>query len=73
MLSGRAYNRCHEFTYSRSGWGAPSAALGAPPRAWICRDFGLLVSFDEYCTVGMLMGKPIGGALFIKGYFARMI
>jgi NADH dehydrogenase len=43
------------------------------PRPWTYRDFGSLVSLGEYSTVGSLMGKLIGGALFIEGYFARMM
>ena len=46
---------------------------GAPLRPWTYRDFGSLVSLGEYSTVGTLMGKLIGGALFIEGYFARMM
>ena len=37
------------------------------------RDFGSLVSLGEYSTVGSLMGKLIGGAIFIEGYFARIM
>jgi NADH dehydrogenase len=46
---------------------------GEPPRPWIYRDFGSLVSLGEYSTVGSLMGKLIGGAIFIEGYFARIM
>jgi len=46
---------------------------GKPPRPWTYRDFGSLVSLGEYSTVGSLMGKLIGGAIFIEGYFARMM
>ncbi len=46
---------------------------GEPPRPWTYRDFGSLVSLGQYSTVGSLMGKLIGGALFIEGYFARMM
>ena len=46
---------------------------GAPLRPWTYRDFGSLVSLGEYSTVGTLMGKLIGGAIFIEGYFARMM
>ena len=46
---------------------------GEPPRPWTYRDFGSLVSLGEYSTVGTLMGKLIGGALFIEGYFARVM
>ncbi|MEO7726325.1 MAG: NAD(P)/FAD-dependent oxidoreductase [Burkholderiales bacterium] len=46
---------------------------GEVPRPWTYRDFGSLVSLGEYSTVGTLMGKLIGGALFIEGYFARVM
>ena len=46
---------------------------GKPLRPWTYRDFGSLVSLGEYSTVGSLMGKLIGGALFIEGYFARFM
>ena len=46
---------------------------GEPPRPWTYRDFGSLVSLGEYSTVGTLMGRLIGGALFIEGYFARVM
>jgi len=46
---------------------------GEPPRPWTYRDFGSLVSLGEYSTVGSLMGKLIGGAIFIEGYFARIM
>jgi NADH dehydrogenase len=42
-------------------------------RPWTYRDFGSLVSLGEYSTVGTLMGKLVGGALFIEGYFARIM
>ena len=40
---------------------------------YIYRDFGSLVSLGEYSTVGSLMGKLVGGALFIEGTFARLM
>jgi NADH dehydrogenase len=46
---------------------------GEPPKPWTYRDFGSLVALGEYTTVGSLMGKLIGGALFIEGYFARLM
>jgi NADH dehydrogenase len=46
---------------------------GEPLRPWTYRDFGSLVSLGHYSTVGSLMGKLIGGAIFIEGYFARMM
>ncbi len=46
---------------------------GEPPRPWTYRDFGSLFSLGAYSTVGSLMGRLIGGALFIEGYFARIM
>jgi NADH dehydrogenase len=46
---------------------------GNPLHTYIYRDFGSLVSLGEYSTVGSLMGKLMGGALFIEGFFARLM
>ena len=46
---------------------------GTAPLPWRYRDFGSLVSLGKYSTVGSLMGKLIGGAIFIEGYFARIM
>ena len=46
---------------------------GEPLQPWTYRDFGSLVSLGAYSTVGSLMGRLIGGALFIEGYFARIM
>ncbi len=46
---------------------------GEQLRPWTYRDFGSLVSLGDYSTVGTLMGKLIGGALFIEGFFARVM
>lgn len=46
---------------------------GKPLAPFVYRDFGSLVSLGEYSTVGSLMGKLIGGALFVEGYFARFM
>ena len=46
---------------------------GKAPLPWTYRDFGSLVSLGEYSTVGSLMGKLIGGAIFVEGYFARFM
>jgi NADH dehydrogenase len=46
---------------------------GKPLEPYVYRDFGSLVSLGEYSTVGSLMGKLIGGALFIEGIFARVM
>ena len=46
---------------------------GKPLEQFRYRDFGSLVSFGEYSTVGSLMGALVGGALFVEGYFARLM
>lgn len=46
---------------------------GEPLQPWTYRDFGSLVSLGEYSTVGSLMGKLVGGSLFIEGMFARLM
>ncbi len=46
---------------------------GERPLPWSYRDFGSLVSLGEYSTVGTLMGTLIGGAIFVEGYFARLM
>jgi NADH dehydrogenase len=46
---------------------------GKPLRPFRYRDFGSLVSLGEYSTVGSLMGALVGGALFVEGYFARLM
>jgi NADH dehydrogenase len=43
---------------------------GMPVREWHYRDFGSLVSLGQYTTVGNLMGKLVGGDLFIEGLIA---
>jgi NADH dehydrogenase len=40
---------------------------------YIYRDFGSLVSLGKYSTVGSLMGKLMGGAMFVEGVFARIM
>ncbi len=37
------------------------------------RDFGSLVSFGDYSTVGNLMGFLVGRSFFIEGYFAKLM
>lgn len=37
------------------------------------QDFGSLVSFGDYKAVGSLMGKLIGGSMFIEGLLARLM
>jgi NADH:ubiquinone reductase (H+-translocating) len=46
---------------------------GEPLGEWRYRDFGSLVSLGHYSTVGSLMGKLIGGNLFIEGVFAGLM
>jgi len=46
---------------------------GKPPEVFIYKDFGSLVSFGEYSTVGNLMGFLVGRSLFIEGYFAKLM
>ena len=49
----------------------PRRIAGMPLREWRYRDFGSLVSLGHYSTVGNLMGKLIGGNLFIEGICRR--
>jgi NADH:ubiquinone reductase (H+-translocating) len=51
----------------------PRRIAGMTVRDWHYRDFGSLVSLGEYSTVGNLMGKLIGGNLFIEGLFAGIM
>ena len=44
---------------------------GKPMKPWRYRDFGSLVSLGKYTTVGNLMGRLVGGNLWIEGLFAR--
>jgi NADH dehydrogenase len=46
---------------------------GQPLRPYVYRDFGSLVSLGEYSTVGNLMGKLLGGRIFVEGLFARIM
>jgi NADH:ubiquinone reductase (H+-translocating) len=46
---------------------------GRALQPYVYRDFGSLVSLGEYSTVGSLMGKLIGGSLFVEGTFARIM
>jgi NADH dehydrogenase len=46
---------------------------GKPLQPFVYRDFGSLVSLGEYSTVGSLMGRLLGGALFVEGLFARIM
>ena len=51
----------------------PRRLAGKPLKPWRYRDFGSLVSFGEYSTVGSLMGALLGGTLFVEGLFARFM
>jgi NADH:ubiquinone reductase (H+-translocating) len=51
----------------------PRRIAGMSVREWRYRDFGSLVSLGHYSTVGNLMGKLIGGNLFIEGLFAGLM
>jgi len=46
---------------------------GKPIMPWRYRDFGSLVSFGEYSTIGSLMGALFGGTFFVEGLFARFM
>jgi NADH dehydrogenase len=46
---------------------------GKPLEPYVYRDFGSLVSLGDYSTVGSLMGKLIGGTIFVEGVFARIM
>jgi NADH dehydrogenase len=46
---------------------------GRPLRPFVYQDFGSLVSLGEYSTVGSLMGKLMGGSIFVEGLFARIM
>jgi NADH dehydrogenase len=51
----------------------PRRLAGKPLRTWGYRDFGSLLSFGEYSTIGSLMGALLGGTLFVEGLFARIM
>jgi len=51
----------------------PRRLAGKPLRPWDYRDFGSLLSFGEYSTIGSLMGALFGGTLFVEGLFARLV
>jgi len=51
----------------------PRRLAGEPLAEWRYRDLGSLVSLGNYSTVGSLMGKLIGGNLFIEGVFAGLM
>jgi len=51
----------------------PRRLAGKALQSWRYRDFGSLVSFGEYSTIGSLMGALLGGTIFIEGLFARFM
>jgi NADH:ubiquinone reductase (H+-translocating) len=51
----------------------PRRIAGMSLREWRYRDLGSLVSLGNYSTVGSLMGKLIGGRLFIEGVVAGLM
>ena len=51
----------------------PRRLAGKPLKPWGYRDFGSLLSFGEYSTIGSLMGALLGGTLFVEGLFARLM
>ena len=44
---------------------------GRPPKPFVYRDHGSLVSLSRFSTVGSLMGNLIGGRMAIEGRLAR--
>lgn len=45
---------------------------GKPPKAFVYRDYGSLVSLSEYTTVGNLMGN-LTGNIWLQGWIARVV
>lgn len=46
---------------------------GKPPRAFVYKDHGSLVSLSRFSTVGTLMGNLVGGKLAVEGRLARFV
>jgi NADH dehydrogenase len=46
---------------------------GLPLTAFHYKDRGSLVSLGEYWAVGSLMGRLMGGSLFVEGFIARLM
>ena len=44
-----------------------------PPRAFVYKDHGSLVSLSRFSTVGTLMGNLVGGKLAVEGRLARFV
>ncbi len=51
----------------------PRYLAGKPLQPYVYKDFGSLISFGQYSTVGSLMGFLIGRSIFVEGYFARLM
>lgn len=46
---------------------------GKPPKPFVYKDHGSLISLSRYSTVGSLMGNLTGGRLLIEGRIARIV
>lgn len=46
---------------------------GRPPKPFVYRDFGSLVSLSRFSTIGNLMGNLVRGTVFIEGWIARFV
>ena len=46
---------------------------GKPLRDFVYHDLGSLVSIGDYSAVGNLMGKLLGGSIFVEGLLARLM
>lgn len=44
-----------------------------PPRPFVYKDHGSLVSLSNYSSIGHLMGNLKGGNFFVEGWLARMM
>ncbi len=51
----------------------PRFLAGKPLKPYVYKDFGSLISFGRYSTVGSLMGFLTGRGIFVEGYFARLM
>lgn len=45
---------------------------GSPPREFIYRDYGSLISLSSYSTIGNLMGN-LTGSILVEGWLARLM
>jgi NADH dehydrogenase len=46
---------------------------GGSARPYLYQDYGSLISFSRYSSVGSLMGKLAGKSLFVEGRLARLV